>query len=96
MTVAGPSIGSLGRFLVAAWVTARIQAGSFFEDSIMRPFPTWRLEPLGAGHPYTRNVMVFLKMVAPLASAGLYCRFGLVAHGGRVLSSVGLLGGVLG
>ena len=42
------------------------------------------------------GLSLFLKMVAPLASAGLNCRSGLIAHGYAVCPSVGLLGGVLG
>lgn len=39
---------------------------------------------------------VLLKIGPPVASDALVCVSGLIAHGSRVRSSVGLLGGVLG
>ena len=39
---------------------------------------------------------VLLKMVVPLASGGLVCRSGLIAHGCVACPPVGLLGGFLG
>lgn len=50
-TLTGQSRGVFGATVRAVAVAACIQAGSFFEDSIMRPPPTCRFDPLGAGSP---------------------------------------------
>lgn len=58
------SVWLLGLFLAACSLTACIQAGSFFEDSIIRPPPTYRFDPFGAGMPCTQKSMMLVKMVA--------------------------------
>lgn len=69
-TSTGPSMGLLGLFLAASCLMARIHAGSFFDDSMSLPLPTCLFDPLGAGSPYTRKVIMLLKMVVAFLVVG--------------------------
>src|SRR3546814_9722688 len=66
-TSSGPSSGDQGRACARCHSTIHASAAAFtswrhgltfFDDSIIRPPPTWRLLPCGAGDPWTVSVTV--------------------------------------
>ena len=75
-TLTGQSRGVFGATVRPVLMMAFLHAGSFLFISTMMPRPTCRLEPWVAGIPFTRKVMVLVKLAPIFVSAGLVVCFG--------------------